>query len=175
MTPMGFPTTVALLPMLVAKTVISSKGTSGSPNLAAKEIPVDIMKRIEVTSSTRAAERAAIPRKTAISLTAPPLPRCRTLSTTTSKNRRSSRKPMTIIMQMRKTITSSEENSMNVGTSISLAAIRIETPTSAKASLNLQKRRVPPMMPVKTETATDCCGLRPAAIDTSSPPIGIAG
>jgi hypothetical protein len=42
---------------LVAKTVINSKGTSGNPNLAAKEIPVDIMKRIDVTSSTRAAER----------------------------------------------------------------------------------------------------------------------
>ena len=57
-TPTGLPTTVALLPMFVAKTIIITKGIGLIFSFDVKCRTVAVINRMEVTSSTRAANIA---------------------------------------------------------------------------------------------------------------------
>jgi hypothetical protein len=109
-TPTGLPTTVALLPMFVAKTSITTKGVGFTRYLEAQWIIVEVIKRMEVTSSTNAAKNADINIIEIISLSAF-LKRGNSLLKRISKNLLSSRNPITIIIPIKKRMMSKWEYS----------------------------------------------------------------
>ncbi len=155
-------TTVALLPMLVAKTTMMRNGTGLSRNRRVTCRVTALMKRMEVTSSTRAAETAARTMRAVRSSAARRSRYPRPFSMTTSKKRRSSMKPMTIIMATRKRITSRLANSMRWGMSRTPVARSAVVPLKAKAKRNFQKSKVPTMNPAKTLVARTCAPVQPS-------------
>lgn len=163
MTPMGLPTTVALEPMFVANTSMIMKGMGSSPKRLVSCRVMALMKRIDVTSSTRAAERAAMAISEAMRTLARAGRRTNAFSTTTSKKRRSSKKPTMIIMPIKKRMISRLANSMRWGRSRTFVTSRAQMPTRAKAKRNRQKSRVPRMKPAKMAVARTCLMSQPRA------------
>jgi hypothetical protein len=145
MTPMGFPTTVALDPILVAKTWMITKGIGLTPKRDVRWIMVAVINRIEVTSSTNAADippttMSVVTRRTGLD----PTYRIRVL-TRVSKKWFSSRYPTKIIIPIKKRMMSSPANSIRLEISRRPKTKRREIPINAKGSRNGQKRIVPKM------------------------------
>ena len=101
------------------------------------------IKRIEVTSSTSAADtEAATIRTTMMRLGCGPTTSSRR-SMTNSKKCRSSRKPMIVIIAMRKRMMSSPANSTRWGMSSSPRPMSSAMPRQAKARRKRQKKIAP--------------------------------
>jgi hypothetical protein len=117
---------------------------------------------MDVTSSTKAAERAPTAISTMMSKTGRgPTYRMRLL-TNDSKNWFSSRNPTKIIIPIRKRIMSNPANSMRWGISRSPKVSRSEIPRSAKGNRNRQKRIVPKMTIKKIEMERTWEAVKPA-------------
>ncbi len=98
----------------------------------------EVMKRIEVTSSTSAAVTIETTSIAGNSRRARWLTASRSRSIRTSKNFLSSRNPMTVIIATRNRMMSRLANSSRCGMSISLRVSNAVVPTKANASRNCQ-------------------------------------
>jgi hypothetical protein len=128
-----------------------TKGMGLTPKREVRWIIVAVIKRMEVTSSTNAAERApTIMRVTTRRRGLGPIYRMRVF-TSDSKKWFSSKYPTKIIIPIRKRMMSNPANSMRWGTSRRLKRRRRKISINEKESRNRQKRIVPKMTIKKME------------------------
>jgi len=126
-----------------------------------------LMKRIDVTSSTRAAETNEMANSATISFFAEPPMYGSTFSSKASKKWLFSKYPMMIIIPTRNRMTSRLANSMRCGTSKRPLARRTAMPTKANAKRKGQKSKVPMIKLEKTATERTCGAERPPATASS--------
>jgi hypothetical protein len=142
--------------MLVVNTSMKMKGIGFTLARPRRFSIAAVMKRIDVTSSTSAAATAASTIMTTM-IRRGCGPTIRSMrSITDSKKCSSSRKPITVIIAIRKRMMSNPANSMRCAISSSPVARSRKSPMQAKASRCFQKKIAPKRITQKAPTARIC-------------------